>query len=69
MAGVYFFPVKYLYDFGKKMKSSLELEEQESFAESIKSLKSHYKFIGMFTVIIMSMYLMVFLFAVLGSLF
>ena len=62
LAGIYFFPVNYLYQFGKNMRLSLETEDQELFKGALKNLKSHYKFIGMFALVIVSLYGVLFLY-------
>lgn len=66
---VYFFPLKYLYDFSVKMKKALNLTDNQAFSESFSSLKSHYKFIGIFTIVIISIYLIGFLMIFAGMLF
>jgi hypothetical protein len=66
LAGIYFFPVNYLYQFGKNMRLSLETEDQELFKGALKNLKSHYKFIGMFALVIVSLYGVLFLSAFIG---
>ncbi|PQJ82963.1 hypothetical protein BTO16_03915 [Polaribacter glomeratus] len=57
-AVLYFFPVYYLMQFSTKMKKALATKNDETLAESFKVLKSHYKFIGVFTIIAMSLYIM-----------
>ncbi len=69
LAGIYFFPVNYLFHFGKNMRLSLESKDQELFRDALKNLKSHYKFIGMFALVIVSLYGMLFLSAVVGFVF
>ncbi|MFK8297304.1 hypothetical protein ACI76O_02795 [Capnocytophaga cynodegmi] len=66
---VYFFPLKYLYDFSVKMKKALNFTDNQAFSESFSALKSHYKFIGIFTIVIISMYLISFLMIFAGILF
>lgn len=58
---VYFFPLKYLYDFSVKMKKALNLTDNQAFSESFSALKSHYKFIGILMIISLSIYLIMFL--------
>lgn len=67
IALIYFFPVKYLYDFSVKMKKSLTLSDNDAFAEGFSALKSHYKFIGIFTMVVLSMYFIIFLLGIFGS--
>jgi hypothetical protein len=68
LAGIYFFPVNYLFQFGKNMRLSLQTQDQELFKTALKNLKSHYKFIGMFSLVIISLYGVLFLSAVVGFL-
>ena len=69
LAGIYFFPVNYLFHFGKNMRLSLVSKDQELFRDALKNLKSHYKFIGMFALVVVSLYGMLFLSAVVGFVF
>ncbi|MFK8045804.1 MAG: hypothetical protein AB8B72_09925 [Crocinitomicaceae bacterium] len=66
MALLYFFPIYYLYNFAVKMKGGLLSGDNSVLRESFKNLKSHYKFIGIFTIVILSLYvlgILVFIFA------
>jgi len=66
LAGIYFFPVNYLFKFSGNLKSALEIEDQEELTSAFKNLKSHYKFIGIFVAIVLSLYAMLFIMALLG---
>ena len=66
LAGVYFFPVNYLFKFSGNLKSALEIEDQEELTSAFRNLKSHYKFIGIFVAIVLSLYAMLFIMALLG---
>ncbi|SDR99888.1 hypothetical protein SAMN05216503_1643 [Polaribacter sp. KT25b] len=57
-AVLYFFPVYYLMQFSNKMKKALATKDDTILADAFKVLKSHYKFIGVFTIIILSLYAM-----------
>jgi len=46
IAGIYAFPVLYLFRFAKQMKLALKTDNQEALSSSFENLKSHYKFIG-----------------------
>jgi uncharacterized membrane protein YjgN (DUF898 family) len=59
MALLYFFPVYYLYKFASKMKSALSSKSTEELTDSIENLKSHYKFMGILAVIIISIYILI----------
>lgn len=58
LAILYFFPVYYLMQFSNKMKKALATKNDETLAESFSVLKSHYKFMGVFTIITLSLYAM-----------
>ncbi|TWO31468.1 hypothetical protein E1J38_013720 [Seonamhaeicola sediminis] len=59
LALLYFFPVLYLFKFSKNMKSALRLTNGQDFKVAFSNLKSHYKFIGIFTIVIISLYILV----------
>jgi len=52
MAIFYIFPTYYLFQFGDKMKTALKSHNQTDIDESLKKLKSMFKFIGIMTVIV-----------------
>ena len=56
IALIYIFPIYYLYQFSVKMKEALASKEDTVLATAFEMLKSHYKFIGVFTVIMLSVY-------------
>ncbi len=56
LAGVYFFPIYYLLQFSNKAKQALLVQNTQSLTESMKYLKSHYKFIGIFTIVMLALY-------------
>jgi hypothetical protein len=64
---MYFFPVQYLYKFSKKIKSGLESINSEEVAEAFKNLKSHYKFVGILTIVAISLYLLTLIIVVISS--
>lgn len=66
MAAIYLFPVYYLMQFANKMKAALASSDDTILTESLGMLKSHYKFIGVFTIIILSLYALIFIVAMLG---
>ncbi|WP_233269906.1 DUF5362 family protein [Polaribacter sp. L3A8] len=65
---VYFFPVYYLLQFSMKMKKALATKSDETLTKSFEMLKSHYKFIGVFTIITLSLYALLFVAAAFGAL-
>lgn len=63
---IYFFPVFYLLQFSSKMKKALATKNDETLAGAFKMLKSHYKFIGVFTIITLSLYALLFIVSLMG---
>ncbi len=66
LALLLFFPCLYLFRFSVKMQISLNSVSQDSFEESLKNLKSMFKFYGIFVIIMLSIYALVFILAMLG---
>ncbi|MFI1771494.1 DUF5362 family protein [Thalassobellus citreus] len=58
---IYLFPLLYLFKFSKKMKSALSSNNNNDFKMAFLNLKSHYKFIAVFVIVILSLYLLVFI--------
>ncbi|WP_461640021.1 hypothetical protein [Labilibaculum euxinus] len=56
LAGVYFFPIYYLLQFANKAKLALAGKSTQSLTESMKYMKSHYKFMGIFTIVMLALY-------------
>ena len=56
IAIVYFFPLYYLLQFSKKIKKALKTKNDQMLANAFQMLKSHYKFIGVLTIITISLY-------------
>ncbi|MBP4140081.1 MULTISPECIES: DUF5362 family protein [Flavobacterium] len=69
IAIVYFFPVYYLFKFGSNTKTAFRENDSEALTVSLGYLKSHFKFLGIFTISILVLYGLILVFAVLGSLF
>ncbi|MFP9098611.1 hypothetical protein ACLI09_06110 [Flavobacterium sp. RHBU_24] len=67
MVLLYFFPIMYLYRFGSRIKRAISDNNAEQLTAGLESLKSHYKYIGILTIVIMSMYALIFVFALLGA--
>ena len=68
LAIIYFFPVYYLLQFSNQMKKALTTKNDETLAKAFEMLKSHYKFIGVFTIITISLYILFFIVAMTGAL-
>lgn len=66
-AVIYFFPIYYLNKFASNMKAAFRDNNTELLTSSLGYLKSHYKFIGIFTLIIVSLYALIFVFAIIAG--
>ena len=62
-AVLYYFPISYLYQFSDGIKKGVNSNDQELFTSGLKNLKSLYKFQGILTIVVISIYLLIFLFA------
>ncbi|HEU4496451.1 MAG TPA: DUF5362 family protein [Flavobacterium sp.] len=67
LAAVYFFPVYYLYKFSSNAKTAFRNNDTESLTRSFGYLKSHYKFLGILTIVFIALYVLVIMFSILGA--
>lgn len=67
-AAIYFFPIYYLYLFAKKIKKALNSANQSDLEGGLEYLKSLFKFLGIFTIIIISLYILIFLIGIVAAL-
>ena len=58
MGLIYLFPTLYLFKFSNKIKSALQSNNNDELNEALSNQKSFYKFIGIFTIVILSIYLL-----------
>lgn len=56
LAVIYYFPVNYLYRFSVQMKQGLSLNNELSATSGFENLKSLFKFMGIFTIVVLSIY-------------
>jgi len=59
IAVIYFFPVYYLFKYASGMKKALNFRNSEMVAESLVYLKSHHKFLGIMTIVMISLYIVI----------
>jgi hypothetical protein len=69
IAVFYFFLSYYLYKFGTGIKKSTMFNDSVTATKSLEYLKSHFKLIGITTIVIISFYLLVFIGAILVGVF
>ncbi|MBT8195328.1 MAG: hypothetical protein KJO64_02800 [Bacteroidia bacterium] len=65
LAVLYFFPVWYLYNYSSGVKDAITMNDSAALEEGLKNLKSHHKFMGIMTIIIIGFYILGFLMAIL----
>lgn len=67
IAAFYFFPVYYLNKFATNAKIALRDNDSKLLADSFEYLKSHYKFMGIMALIILSFYALIMVFVVIAA--
>lgn len=67
MAGIYYIPVSYLYKFSKNLKSAFANNDNAALEKGFEYLKSHYKFMGVLTIIMLAFYALAFVFGLLAA--
>jgi len=63
---IYFFPVYYLFRFSTNIKKAFQQNDTTKLENAFESLKSHYKYIGIMTIVILGSYLLMGVFALVG---
>jgi hypothetical protein len=59
IAVVYYFPVNYLYKYSIQIKHGLNSNDLSSITSGFRNLKSLFKFLGIFTIVIFSIYALI----------
>lgn len=67
LALLYFFPVLYLFNFSRKTKLALKTNNNDDLTAAFSNLKSHYKFMGVFAIVIISIYILAFVIAMIAG--
>jgi hypothetical protein len=60
IAVLYFFPVYYLNKFASSVKAACKNNDSDTLTTSFRYLKSHYRYIGIMTLVVFSLYLLMF---------
>lgn len=58
IAALYFFPIYYLYKYAAGTKQSLQSGNSDDLSDALVNLKSHHKFLGITTIVVISMYIL-----------
>ncbi|MGC6285364.1 MAG: hypothetical protein ACON4X_06880 [Polaribacter sp.] len=66
VALIYFLPILFLFKFSKRLKSALKSKDDVELTSALEMLKSHYKFVGVFTIIVLSLYALAIIAGLLG---
>lgn len=67
IGAIYFFPVYYLNKFASNAKMACATNDSDKLTISFQYLKSHYKFIGIKTLVVFSLYLLMIIGAIIGG--
>jgi len=63
LAGVYYVPITYLYRFSGQVKQAVENNNEEEYTTAFQNLKSLFKFLGIFTIVMLAIYALALLIA------
>ena len=58
IGALYFFPIYYLYKFALNIRAALSQKDNQSLDEAFENLKSHYKFVGIYMIVVLGVYLL-----------
>ena len=64
IAALYFFPIYYLYKYATGTKRALESSNSDVLSDALVNLKSHHKFLGITTIVVISLYILIFIGAI-----
>ena len=63
-AVLYFFPIYYLYKYAAGTKRAVQTENSDELSDALVNLKSHHKFLGITTIVLISLYILIFIGAI-----
>lgn len=66
-AVLYYFPISYLYQFSENTKKAIENNDNNAIRDAFEFLKSHYKFMGILTIILLSFYAIMIFIGIIGA--
>jgi hypothetical protein len=69
MGAIYFPPVLFLFKFTRSIKNAMNLNNSGEMDKAFQNLKSHYRYIGILTAIMLMIYVMAGIIAVIVSFF
>jgi len=66
---LYFFPCLFLFRFANNMIVALNSNEQITLNRSFQNLKIMFRYVGILTIIVLALYIIAFVFGILGAAF
>ena len=66
-AVLYYFPISYLYQFSENTKKAINSNDNVAMRNAFEFLKSHYKFMGILTIILLSFYAIIIFIGLIGA--
>lgn len=66
-AVLYYFPISYLYQFSENTKKAIENNDNNAVRDAFEFLKSHYKFMGILTIILLAFYAIIIFIGLIGA--
>ena len=66
-AVLYYFPISYLYQFSENTKKAIENNDNNAIRDAFEFLKSHYKFMGILTIILLAFYAIILFIGLIGA--
>jgi hypothetical protein len=66
---IYFFPIYFLYQFSAYSKKAIHGKSVEDMDKAMYYLKLHYRYMGILMIVILAIYLLIFIFGGLATLF
>ncbi len=69
IGAVYFFPVTYLLRYSVRIKKGLNSDDVQSITSGFENLKSLFKFTGIFTIVMLAIYVVIFIFIIISGVF
>lgn len=68
-AVLYYFPIYYFYKYAKQSKEALLYNDSKLLAEGLTNLMKHHKYLGIMALVIISIYILVFIFGIVAFAF
>ena len=66
-AVLYYFPISYLYQFSENTKKAIENNDNNAIRDAFEFLNSHYKFMGILTIILLAFYAIMIFIGLIGA--